>query len=124
MAAGIPVAVLTSLPAAGTGPLDPTLATNVARVDWDANTIEVYGVASAGNGTAFLCKWFPEMSGGGQWLEWAADATSGGFAINSAVRGGRFHVRLIVPPKCSGDYIVLFPAMGAASECFVNGRNL
>ena len=119
----ISVAVVNAIPAPGTGPLDPSLAGKVARIDWDANTVEVWGTCSAGNGTAFLCKWFPEAAGGGQWFEWLSDAATGGFAVNSALRGGRFHTRLAVPEKVSGDYLILFPAMVTASECRLNGRN-
>lgn len=125
MPSAIPIIVRTTLPTAGTKPNDPTLANEVARIDFLANMIEIFGTCSAGSGTAFLVKFFPEAAiGSGEWIPWGADALSGGFAVNSATRSGLFHARFAVPEKVAGDYLILFPAGATATECFVNGRML
>ena len=99
------------------------LGASALRFDGQSNVLEIQGTVTAGSGKAYLCVWQPAAAAGaGAWYEYAADATSGGWDVDSAVRGGRFSVRLQIAPQAVHEVCVLLPGGGTVSECFVTGR--
>lgn len=104
-----PIAVVTSIPAAGTKPAAISGALQVGA----ANMLEVTGIAAAGNKLYFL-RWHPDI-GIGQWRPWKSDRP---FTPDA---NGYFSGNIELPAPGGGEYFIMFSTSaleGAVTDCY------
>lgn len=104
-----PIAVVTSIPAAGTKPAAIAGALPVGA----ANMVEITGIAAAGN-KLYLLRWHPDI-GSGVWRPWKSDRP---FTPDA---NGYFSGNIELPAPGGGEYFIMFSTSaleGAVTDCY------